>query len=562
MRLHSGRVTPRTFCHRLYAGSVALLVLLSVSQAVAVADDQVAAPVVRLTKTYQTKFFLRFSPDGTHIAYSRHYMNPRKSQQILVGTHLVKSDGTDDRRVLTDYDSQVQIQEHPVWSADSRHLYLSGGGNDTGNSSKDVYVCDVDEAFKVTNLRKVAAGDGVQLGEEPTLSPDGSQIAYTTTTERLYAAGIDGKNPVQVVQVDGVYCHQPDWSPDGRWIAFSTDRDGDVEIYKVRPDGTELTRLTSSKGFDSRPRWSPDGRWILFTSNRTGNYELFLMRGDGTDLRNLTRHPGVDDQADWHPSGKWIAFVSFRSGAFDLYRLDVPPDVEIFDHPPQMLLAGLRASNEDSGPLVAHYDFEDVMPDQRVRDQAGRHHLSLSGAEVVSTGTGRSLKFDGRDDYARAGNGQELRISGALTLSLWLKPDKFDGNSYILSKHGWNIYVGSDARPRFETRSAANDAWLTLVADRPLPTGRWSHVTAVFDPDRQRMAIYVDGRLSAEQERTDGAIGAADAYGLEFGHYNVSQSQNYSGLLDEISIFNVALDDAQISEEFSRQGLRVGAAAN
>ncbi|MFO0426097.1 MAG: hypothetical protein ACK526_05975, partial [Planctomyces sp.] len=238
---------------------IAIMVIATVSEA----TDAPGPEATRLSKTWFSKFFLRFSPDGSHIAYSTHQANRRAANQILVGLRLVKSDGTDDKRILTKYDSQVQIQEHPCWSPDGKHILISGGGNDTGNSSKDVLIADVDEAYEITNLRKIVPGDGVGLGEEPCYSPDGKHILVSTPSEQLLIADADGKNPTKLVQVDGLYCHQPEWSPDGEWVAFSSDRDGNIKIYKIRWDGTELTRLTDAEGIDARPRWSPDGQWIL-----------------------------------------------------------------------------------------------------------------------------------------------------------------------------------------------------------------------------------------------------------------------------------------------------------
>lgn len=218
--------------------------------------------IQRLTKTWYPKFFLRFSPDGSRIAFCRHHRNLRGTNQILVGLQLMRADGTDDRPLLKEFDSAVQIQEHPNWSPDGRKLLISGGGNDTGNSSKDTFIAPIDAEFRAAALSKLVPGQGVQLGEEPCFSPDGKHIVFVSIDETLWIADADGGNKARVVQVDGSYCHQPAWSPDGEWIAFASDRDGDVNIYRIRWDGTELTRLTDQSGFDCRPRWSRDGRWI------------------------------------------------------------------------------------------------------------------------------------------------------------------------------------------------------------------------------------------------------------------------------------------------------------
>lgn len=72
--------------------------------------------------------------------------------------------------------------------------------------------------------------------------------------------------PMLEARVDNL----PKWSPTGDLIAFTSHRDGDYEIYTIRPDGTGLTRLTSSPSHDAHPAWSPDGQWITFSSARGG----------------------------------------------------------------------------------------------------------------------------------------------------------------------------------------------------------------------------------------------------------------------------------------------------
>ncbi len=534
------------------SGSFVFLLIFLLSLSPRIHADEPVPSVTRLTKTHYSKFFLRYSPTGTHIVYSRHYANRRAANQILVGLHLVKADGTEDRRLLADFDREVQIQEHPGWSPDGKQLVLSGGGNDTGNSSKDTFICDVDVELKATRLRKLIPSQGVSIGEEPCWSPDGKRVCAVSTTERLFVVDADGKNLAQIVQVDGSYCHQPDWSPDGEWIAFATDRDGNIEIYKVRPDGTELTRLTQSSGLDAHPRWSPDGRWLSFTSNRSGNYDIWVMRADGTDLLNLTRHSATDDQAAWSPDGKSLAFVSMRDGGFDIYRMPVPIELAVADKP---AAKPSEPSLKPADELVLHYSFDELTDQSTTaKDLAGRHPLELKGAKPIDSATGRSaLLFDGKASFASAGNATSLRLTGPLTISLWVRPESVTGNGYLVSKHGWNIYLGTDAIPRFETRTAADKAWDTLAAKHSLTAKAWAMVTVVFDPKAGHKRIYVNGQLSAESPRTDGSIGAAVGSPLEFGHYVASKTQWFHGQLDEIHLAAVAWSAERVAKEYEQQ---------
>lgn len=532
-----------------------LSVVLAYSTTVAVAqvtggDDGTAdePKIERLTRTYYSKFFLRYSPDGSHIAYSRHHRNARGANQVLVGLRIMQADGKNDRPLLSEFDAQVQIQEHADWSPDGTQLVISGGGNDTGNSSKDTFICDINNEFAATNLRKLVAGQGVTIGEEPCFSPTGKQLAFVSIDETLWTVDVDGKNKARVVQVDGQYCHQPAWSPDGEWIAFATDRDGNVEIYKVRWDGTDLTRLTEHAGFDCRPRWSRDGRWILFTSNRDGNHNLFLMDTNGNQVRRLTSHPAMDDHGAWSPDGRTLAFVSMRDGGFDIYCLTLPDDIPIG---PAVLPRTMETVT--SGGLVAWYDFDQTDAGEQVRDLVGRNHLKLQGARVVLAGGRGALQFDGQNDHAIAGNGAALRIGGPLTISLWVRPSAFGGNGYLVSKYGWNVYVGSDRIPRFESRSAANSAWDTLAATSPLKPDVWTFITAVFDPAAEKLSIYLNGQLSAERARQDGALGGAEAYPLQLGQYTASNTQSFAGSLDEIRIYAMALSAESIRQEFQSQ---------
>lgn len=105
------------------------------------------------------------------------------------------------------------------------------------------------------------------------------------------------------------------WSPDGLWVAFATNRRGNSEIYRVRPDGTGPEDLTHSPSNDAEPAYSPDGKRIAFTSDRDGGPpHLYLMKADGSRPHAVAAGPSgaeVHDPA-WAPDGRVLAFSVVR----------------------------------------------------------------------------------------------------------------------------------------------------------------------------------------------------------------------------------------------------------
>jgi Tol biopolymer transport system component len=95
-------------------------------------------------------------------------------------------------------------------------------------------------------------------------------------------------------------------------IAFTTNRDGNFEIYAVSADRSRLTRLTNHPAWDADPAWSPDGERIAFRSNRHGNWEIYVMNADGSAVSRLTNNPAFDAEPAWSPDGTRIAFSSDR----------------------------------------------------------------------------------------------------------------------------------------------------------------------------------------------------------------------------------------------------------
>jgi serine/threonine protein kinase/Tol biopolymer transport system component len=101
------------------------------------------------------------------------------------------------------------------------------------------------------------------------------------------------------------------WSPDGSEITYTTDLNGNWDIYSMAPDGSADRRLTDHEAQDGWPSWTPDGQQIVFSSDRTGNWELFIMNADGSNVRQLTNRPDTTDLfPEVSPDGTLVVFSS------------------------------------------------------------------------------------------------------------------------------------------------------------------------------------------------------------------------------------------------------------
>jgi Tol biopolymer transport system component len=114
----------------------------------------------------------------------------------------------------------------------------------------------------------------------------------------------------------------PVWSPDGKNIAFVSDRSGNWDIWVMKADGSELKPLTTEPSEERFPAWSPDGQRIAFASNRSGNWDIWAVNIAGIDARQMTTHRRDDLFPTWSRDGNRIAFVSYRDLEYSIYVMD------------------------------------------------------------------------------------------------------------------------------------------------------------------------------------------------------------------------------------------------
>lgn len=111
----------------------------------------------------------------------------------------------------------------------------------------------------------------------------------------------------------------PALTPDGSTVVFSYDSD----LWKVPSKGGEAVRLTGMQGTETRPRISPDGKWIAFTSNQYGNEDVYVMPVDGGKIRRLTYYQSADQVDTWSWDSKYIYFISNRYNRFTEYKVNI-----------------------------------------------------------------------------------------------------------------------------------------------------------------------------------------------------------------------------------------------
>lgn len=239
-----------------------------------------------------------WSNSGTKIAYTAFAFHKNSKMR---NADLFAYDIPTGKRFLVSYRKGINSGAAFLPGDTSLLLTLSKEG------SADIFK----SSLEGETLTPLTNGPNRAMNVESAVSPDGKTIAFSSDRSgrpMIYLMNIDGSN-VRRITFAGKYNASPAWSPDGKTIAFAGQDKDHFDIFTMNLDGSGLKRLTDAKKSNGRaannesPSFSPDGRSVLFTSDRTGKYQLYLVSPDGTGERRIT-----DDSSNWDKP-KWSPYL-------------------------------------------------------------------------------------------------------------------------------------------------------------------------------------------------------------------------------------------------------------
>ena len=249
--------------------------------------------------------------------------------------YVMDADGGNQRRLTNNPASD----HSPSWSPDGKRIVFTSNRDGHfmhGIPTDEIYVMDTDGG----NQQNLTNNPSYETS--PSWSPDGKRIAFDSNRDgrfnwEIYVMDADGGNQQRLTNNPDPNGHPddryPSWSPDGKRIVFSARREGHVvhnldttyEIYVMDADGGNQQRLTNNRNNELAPVWSPNGNRIAFAADRKGNFgnfEIYVMDADGGNPQNLTNNRIFDWFPSWSPDGERIAFMSRRDGNSEIYVMD------------------------------------------------------------------------------------------------------------------------------------------------------------------------------------------------------------------------------------------------
>ncbi len=264
------------------------------------ADGRIFPEAVRITESRAYEAAPSWSPDGTRIAYTSFESGGQSIRVLDLNYH---SDS------IAPYGEPLRVTEggftdrDPAWSHDgSRIVFSSNRSGDYGLFMLDLHT------LEITDM-EIA-------GIQPSWSPLDERVAFVQKNNIAVTTLEEDAEKIRITRRG--FNEFPSWSPDGRYIVFSSNYD----IVRTDARGGALRHLTVA-GWNSHADWCRTRDRIVFVSNEGGSYNLWKMHSDGSNKRQLTETPAMERFPRWSSDGRWVAFQADYEGSFDIWAIRV-----------------------------------------------------------------------------------------------------------------------------------------------------------------------------------------------------------------------------------------------
>lgn len=218
-----------------------------------------------------------------------------------IGSNIEVMDvATGDRTILHYSPESLQA---PNWTPNNKTLLYNSKGLMYSFDLKKKTTSVLNTDFVNNNNNDhVLSFDGKMLGLSNNSKEDGNKSI-------IYTVPVKGGKPKRITPIGHSYLHG--WSPDGKWLVYTAQRNGEFDIYKAPSGGGNEVQLTTAKALDDGPEYSPDGQYVYFNSTRSGTMQIWRMKADGSEQQQITN----DEFNNWFPhispDGKQMVILSF-----------------------------------------------------------------------------------------------------------------------------------------------------------------------------------------------------------------------------------------------------------
>jgi len=232
------------------------------------------------------------------------------------------------------------VDYEPFWAPDGKQIVLIS----SRHGGMKVHVIDSSSVNHGGDMRQLTTGDAED--DTPAWSPDGKLIVFVSIREgvsQIFVMNADGRNIRQLTKGKAENIH-PTWSPDSERILFNTTYfvgataadgtnapsdnkvigeqiDKKMDLATIRPDGTDLQRITTGGGF-TYASFSPDGMSILHRRVNGSLSQIFVVKADGSDDHNISGEGNIDGWPAWSSDGKRVIFSRRVKDGFQLFVMD------------------------------------------------------------------------------------------------------------------------------------------------------------------------------------------------------------------------------------------------